>query len=62
MQPSGINALRMVAFKLKDLSQPNGHIRFSNIKSKFNYKNALKRHFLYQYSADDDSVFFRFDH
>ena len=48
--------------QVKDPSQPNSHIRLSNIKSKFNFNNALKRHFLYQYSVDDDSVFYPFDH
>ena len=50
------------SIQVKDPSQPNSHIRLSNIKSKFNFNNALKRHFLYQYSADDDSVYFRFEH
>ena len=48
--------------QVKNINEPNSHIPLSNIKSKFNFNNALKRHFLYQYSADDDSVFFRFEH
>ena len=49
------------SIQVKDSSQPNCRIRLSNIRSKFNFNNALKRHFLYQYSIDDGSVFFRFE-
>ena len=47
--------------KVKDSSEKNSHIHLSQIKSKQNFNNAMKRHFIYNYSVDDDFTYFRFD-
>ena len=48
--------------QVKDINEKNSLIHLSKIKSKQNFNNALKRHFIYHYSIDDDFTYFRFDH
>ena len=48
------------SIQVKDENEMNSHIHLSKMKSKLNFNNALKRHFFHQYSADDDSIYFRF--
>ena len=48
--------------QVKDIKEKNSVIHLSKIKSKQNFNNALKRHFIYHYTIDDDFTYFRFDH
>ena len=49
------------SIQVKNNNEKNSHISLSKIKSKQNFNNALKRHFIYHYSVDDDFTYFRFD-
>ena len=44
--------------QVKNLQEKNSHICLNKIKSVHNFKNAFKKHIMYQYSVDDESIFF----
>ena len=44
--------------QVKKMQEKNSHIGLNKIKSVYNFKNALKKHFMYQYTVDDNSIFF----
>ena len=47
--------------QVKNSSEKNSHIYLSQMRNKQNFNNAMKRHFIYNYSIDDDFTYFRFD-
>ena len=46
------------SIQVKDMQEKNSQIHLNKIKSVHNFKNALKRHFIYQYSVEDEFIFF----
>ena len=44
---------RIGSIRGKDAREKNCRIRLSKIKNIYNFTNALKRHFIYQYSVED---------
>ena len=46
------------SIQVKDMQEKNSMIHLNKIKSIHNFKNALKRHFIHQYSVDDEIIFF----
>ena len=49
---------RSGSIQVKDAREKNCRIRLSKIKNIYNFTNALKRHFIYQYSVEDDFLWY----
>ena len=46
------------SIQVKDMHEKNSIIQLNKIKSVHNFNNALKRHFIHQYSVDDEIIFY----
>ena len=44
--------------QVKDAQEKNSHISLSKIRSVHNFKNAVKKHFIHQYSVEDAFIGF----
>ena len=46
------------SIQVKDIREKHSHIQLENMKNVFSFTNALKRHFIYHYSVEDEFIYY----